>query len=478
MRVLFVSSEVSPFAKTGGLADVALALPRALADLGVEIHVVMPKYRVAATRAEMTEAERFDVPVGGEPKPCSASRGFLPGSDVPIFFLGHDPYFDRPEIYGEGTEYADALERFTFLSRGALELCAAQGWRPDLVHINDWHASLVPGFLSEGTVSGLEGIGCLLTIHNLGYQGSFPVAQAAVTGLSAATLAPYRTGSTFNLLRGGILSANLINTVSPTYAKEILDNGAGLEDALRQRQDALFGVINGIDMQEWNPAVDDHLWATYTVEDLTGKAQNKARMQEELGLEQDARTPVLGVVSRLAEQKGFDLIMDAFDRMMELPVQFVLLGTGAETYETFFRDAQERYPGRVAALITFSESWAHRIEAAADMFLMPSHYEPCGLNQQYSLRYGTVPVVRATGGLVDTVSPYVPEGTSGSGFLFTDPTPDAFLDGVTRAVRAYADDPEGWRRIQQRGMRQDLSWSASAKAYLDLYRKLVPADPA
>ena len=469
MRVLFVSAEVAPFAKTGGLADVALALPRALAEKGVEILVAMPKYRGVDERTELAEAARFVVPVGDAEKACTAFRADLPESTVPVYFLGHDPYFDRAEIYGEGSEYPDALERFTFLSRGALGLCAALDWTPDLIHTNDWHAALIPGFVADGAVPRLGRVKTMLTIHNLGYQGSFPVDQAVATGLSDGALRPYLRNGTVNLLKGGILSVDLINTVSPTYAEEILVDGAGLEAELRSRRDVLHGVVNGVDVEAWNPRTDPQLWANYGAEDLTGKAENKARLQRELGLAVDPAVPVLGVISRLAEQKGFDLIISGFDRMMDLGVQFVLLGTGAAEYEAFFREAQASYPARVASMITFSEAWAHRIEASADIFLMPSHYEPCGLNQQYSLLYGTVPVVRATGGLVDTVEEFDGAADAGTGFLFEDRTTGAFLEAVDRAVSVFRSDPAAWRKLQQRGMRKDLSWDASADAYRTLY---------
>ncbi len=473
MRVLFISAEVSPYAKAGGLADVALALPRALVRTGVEPLVVMPKYRGIDREIAPKEAAEFTVPVAGAAKRCRAYRGELPGSSVPIVFLGHDPYFDRPEIYGEGEEYPDALERFTFLSRGALAVCDALRWTPDLIHTNDWHAALTSGVLADGAAPGLHGTPTVLTIHNLGYQGVFPGEQIATTGLSEDGRRPYVRSGLVNLLRGGILTSDLVTTVSPTYAKEILEDGAGLEPELQSRRDVLFGVVNGVDVDVWNPATDPHLWSRYDADDLDGKATNKGRLQEELGLRIEPRTPVLGVISRLAEQKGLDLIMSAFDRLMDLGVQFVLLGTGSETYERFFEEAQRRYPGRVASMITFSEAWAHRIEAAVDMFLMPSRYEPCGLNQQYSLRYGTVPVVRATGGLKDTVEEVDVDGDRGTGFLFDEATDDALLQTVERAVLLYRADPEAWRRLQQRGMRLDLSWEASAVVYRALYDRLV-----
>ncbi len=473
MRVGFITSEVASLAKTGGLADVALALPRALADMGVEILVVMPKYRAVEGKAEMTELARFSVPIEGSDRTCIAYRGTLPGSRVPVVFLEHDPYFDRPALYGEGAEYEDALQRFAFFSRAALQLFAAIEWIPDVLHLNDWHASLIPAYLRDGAVPELNDTRTMLTIHNLGYQGVSPWDQAEVTGLSADALAPYRHGEQINLLKGGILGVDLINTVSPSYAQEILQEGAGLEDALQSREEDLFGVLNGVDTLVWNPKTDEHLWARYDVEQPEGKQVNRRMLQETLGLNLDPQVPILGTISRLASQKGFDLIMEGFDRMMALDVQFVLLGTGDKLYEEFFRAAQQTYPGSVASLITFSEEWAHRIEAGADIFLMPSHYEPCGLNQQYSLLYGTVPVVRATGGLKDTVVELEPDADTGNGFSFTEGTADAFLEAVDRAVRTYREHPGIWKRMMRRGMSEDRSWRSAAQEYFRLYRRLT-----
>ena len=473
MKVLFVSAEVAPFAKAGGLADVALSLPKALQALGVDVRVVMPKYRRIDHVASPKEIGRYSVPVDGREVPCVAYEDRLPDTSVPIVFLGCDAYYDRPEIYGEGAEYEDAMERFAFLSRGALELCRIIGWKPDVVHANDWHTALIGGYLKGGAVPGFSGVRSLLTIHNLGYQGVFAGKQATMTGLDESVLGLFRQGDRINLLKGGILSFDRVNTVSETYAEEILTAGAGLETELRARREDLSGVLNGVDTDVWNPRTDPHLWAPYDAERLDGKALNKDRLQHELGLDPEPRTPVLGVISRLAEQKGFDLIMEGFDRMMALGIQFVLLGTGAPEYEAFFRGAEARYPKRVSAQLTFSEAWAHRIEAGTDAFLMPSHYEPCGLNQQYSLLYGTVPIVHATGGLVDTVHEYDPSARAGTGFLFDAPTTDALLGAVRRAVSVYRDDPRGWQGLIDRGMRRDLSWEASARTYFALYEGLV-----
>lgn len=471
MNVLFVSAEVAPFAKVGGLADVAAALPRALAELGVEVAVVMPKYRRVEGKAELEKLGELEVQVGGESKKGAIFRGFLPGSEVPVYFLSHDPYFDRDHIYGEGgRDYPDSLARFTFLSRGALELCRRLPLDPDVIHANDWHTALIPVYQRVGL--GLPEAKTVLTVHNLAYQGVFPREEAAVTGVPLEQISLLEKDGRLNLLCGGILACDLLTTVSPTYAREILEQGEGLEEELSRRRGELVGVLNGVDYSVWNPETDPHLWANYSSQALEGKRENKRYLQRELGLEVAPEVPLVGMVSRLAEQKGFDLVLGAFDRLMALGIQFVLLGTGDPRYEEFFRQASDRYPGRVAALITFSEKLAHRIEAACDIFLMPSRFEPCGLNQLYSLRYGTVPVVRATGGLADTVQDFDPKDRSGNGFVFRDYTPEALLSALRRAVQLYREDAAAWRELMQRGMEEDHSWGAAAHRYLALYQRL------
>jgi len=470
MRVLFVSAEVAPFAKVGGLADVAAALPRALADLGVEAAIAMPKYRGVEGKTPLSPVGSVSVPVAGEEKTCPILKGELPGGKVPVYFIAHDPYFDRDQVYGEGGgDYPDSLERFALLSRGALVLAGELG--VDILHVNDWHTALVPVLVRAGF--GPARVKTVLTIHNLAYQGVFPWARRTALGLPESVASVLKHQGELNLLKGGILAADLLTTVSPTYAREILERGEDLEEYLRPRAGDLVGVLNGVDYSVWDPEADPYLWVNYSAEDPSGKAENKRRLQIELGLEPDPRAPLVGMISRLAEQKGFDLVMEAFDRMMALGVQFVLLGTGDPRYEAFFEKAAGRHPKRVAALITFSEEWAHRIEAASDIFLMPSRFEPCGLNQMYSLRYGTVPVVRATGGLADTVREYDPERGGGNGFTFEEYTPEAMLAALRRAVDLYLRDPEVWKRLMLRGMREDHSWETSAREYLKLYQKLA-----
>ncbi|MDD5452714.1 MAG: glycogen synthase GlgA [Candidatus Bipolaricaulis sp.] len=474
MRVLFVSAEVAPYAKVGGLGDVAAALPRALADLGVEIAVAIPKYRMVTERArDLTPVATFPVAVGGEVRTCQAFRGSLPQSEVPLYALGCDPLFDRPGIYGEGGGgYPDELERFAFLSRAALDLGPASGWLPDLVHANDWHTALIPVYLRAGLAAPARS---LLTIHNLAYQGSFPRARGENLGLNSVGWQLVTRGDQINLLQGGIRAADWITTVSPSYAREILAQGEGLEEVLHERRNRLTGILNGIDTVLWDPSSDPHLWAPYSAADPSGKYENKRSLQAALGLS-PADDPLVAMVSRLAEQKGFDLVLAAFERMMALGIQFVVLGEGDPRYASFFRNAERRYGGRVRALIQFSEAWAHRIEAGADLFLMPSRFEPAGLNQLYSLRYGTVPVVRATGGLNDTIHDYDPGTDSGNGFTFTDYTAEAMLSALGRAVRLWCSDREAWRRLMVRGMGEDHSWAVPARQYCALYERVLAGE--
>lgn len=466
MRVLFVAAELAPLAKVGGLGDVISGLPQALARLEVDVRIAIPKYR-GVPAAVFRGA--FPVVVGGMERTCGVFEGALPGTSVPVYFLGHDPYFDRPGIYGEGgTGYPDELERFAFLSRAALGLPGVVGWVPDLVHVHDWHTALVPVLLRTAG----SRIRSLLTVHNFAYQGAFPLERGRALGLDPEGWRLVVHGDGINLLAGGIRAADWVNTVSPSYARECLADAMGLEGELRAREEAFSGILNGIDTEVWDPARDPHLWAPYSADDLAGKAENKRRLREALGLREE-RAPLVGMVGRLVEQKGLDLVMAAFERMMALGVQFVVLGEGERRYEDFLRGAEARYGGRVRALVEFSEKWAHRIEAGADLFLMPSRFEPCGLNQLYSLRYGTVPVVHATGGLRDTVVDCGPRAEVGNGFVFEAYTPEALLEALGRAVRLWRGDPVAWERLVRRGMAGDRSWNRPAREYLSLYERIL-----
>ncbi len=468
MKVLMVGAEVAPLAKVGGLADVMAALPPALADLGVEVAVAMPCYRGVREQVDVRPAATIVVPVGEQEISCTVLETRLPGSEVPLYLLSNDPYFDRPQIYGEGGgDYPDSLERFTFLSRGALAVPEAVGWIPQVIHAHDWHTALIPLFVRAG--AGPSGVRSMLTIHNLAHQGTFSLEQEGVTGLPGELREYIKQEDQLNLLQGGIKGSDMITTVSPTYAREILEQEGRLKEALRARAQDLFGVLNGIDQHTWDPEADPYLWEPYSADDLSGKAVNKASLQRVMGLEDDPRRPVVGMVTRLAEQKGLDLVLEELDRLMGLGIQLVVLGTGEPRYEQGLQEAQARFPGQIAVFIGFSEPLAHRVEAGSDMFLMPSRFEPCGLNQLYSLRYGTVPVVRATGGLADTVR----EGQAGNGFTFAEYRAEALAAALERAVEVYRSEQPRWNDIVQQGMRGDYSWRRSAEAYLKLYRRLA-----
>ncbi len=483
-RICFCTSEAVPFAKTGGLADVAGALPRALAEVGCDIRVALPGYRAI-------DRGTFGFrPIGAAGVPCGAERvqvqfleSRLPGSTVPVYLIDHAPSFGRPGLYGEaGTDYADNLERFTVFGRGVLALLRHLGWAPHVVHCQDWQTGLLPVWLRvEPRDAVLAGAATLMTVHNLAYQGLFPPDRLPVTGLSRDLFTP--NGIEFygkiNLLKGGLVFADLLSTVSEQYAREIrtAEFGCGLEGVLRERAGDLIGILNGVDYSSWDPAGDRLIPARYTADDLSGKRTCKADLQRTQGLTVDPGAPLLGMITRLADQKGLDLVAATLNHILDLGAQLVLLGTGDPKYHTLFEQLHGRHPDRVGVTLGFDDGLAHRIEAGADVFLMPSRYEPSGLNQLYSLRYGTVPVVRKTGGLADTIVDATPEAIrrgGANGFVFEEYSPAAFLDAVTRAVRMFKDQ-RAWRQIQQVGMRQDFSWGRSARRYLDAYRGLIAA---
>ncbi len=463
MRVMFVAAEVAPFATAGGLGEVVGSLPKALAELGVEVAVLAPRYaRVPPT---FPQVAAFPVEFAGEPQEVRLLQSFLPRSHVPVYFLDFPPYYDRPGIYGEGDrDYPDNLRRFAFLCKVAAKACAHLAWIPDIFHAHDWHAALLPLYLRT------EGIEAktVLTIHNMAFQGWFPRHMWEGIGLPEESLALAGDGDWLCALRAGILSASAITTVSPTYAREILADGLGLDDVLRARAQDLFGILNGIDVEEWDPARDEHLWARYSPQDLRGKAVNRRRLMRELGL--CGAGPVVAMVGRLTEQKGLDLLLASLDRVMAMGVNLVVLGTGESRYEDFLREAEKRWPGRARALLTFSVEWAHRILAGADFLLMPSRFEPCGLTQLYALRYGTIPIVRATGGLRDTVQD---ADHGGNGFVFEEYTPEAMLEALGRAVHVWRKDRRKILALRRVGMRGDYSWRRAAQKYCEVYERVL-----
>jgi starch synthase len=476
MEILFVASEVAPWSKTGGLADVAAALPRALAARGHDVTVVTPRYGGIDAPAHGFAREGRPLLVRGEPTALWVRRERGRPEAV---LVDHERYFgSRRGVYGEGgREYGDNAERFAHLSRAALVLPAALGRRPRVVHVNDWQTGLVPWLLRHEHAhdAALAGARTVFTIHNLAYQGVFPKQALPFIGLpwDVFHLEAMEFYDQVSFMKAGLSFADALTTVSPTYAREILtpEEGAGLDPLLRHRRAALHGVLNGIDVAAWDPARDPHLPAHYSARDLSGKGACKASLQRELGLPVRPDVPLVGMVSRLADQKGIDLVVAALPQIVQREAQLAVLGAGSHAYEEAFRRAAAAHPAQVAARIGFDEGLAHRIEAGADVFLMPSRYEPCGLNQMYSLRYGTVPVVRAVGGLEDTVEDF--DGWNrGTGFKFRDYAPAALLLALRRAVETWR-DRRAWRALMLRGMAQDFSWDRSARGYEALYRTLA-----
>lgn len=488
LNILLVASEAVPFAKTGGLADVAGALPRELARLGHQVSLVMPGYSmIDASQHGLAPWGQLTVPTASGPKEAGVERGVLPDTTVPasrqaqIFAVRHDPYFARKGLYQEsGSDYPDNLERFTFFCRAVMQLLLCfqdkTKWVPDVIHAHDWQTALCLAYLKILYLDYMQrhAIGTLFTIHNLGYQGLFPASEYPTTGLPPSLFIP--SGLEFygscNVLKSGLVYADLLSTVSRTYSREIqtAEFGFGLDGLIRERHDRLVGVVNGIDTDVWNPTTDVHLPVRYSALDLSGKRECKRALQREMKLPVKD-VPLLAVVSRLSAQKGLDLVADIVPELMALDVHLVLLGTGDTSAEAQWRSLHARYPYQLGLRIGFDEGLAHRIEAGADAFLMPSRYEPCGLNQLYSLRYGTVPIVRRTGGLADTVVPYTPmtvKQRKATGFMFGDASAEALLNTVLLALRVYKDRTE-WRGLMQAGMQTDVSWARSAHAYEGVY---------
>lgn len=475
LSVLFVASEVAPFRKTGGLADVVGALPKALLQRGIDVRVVMPLY--AGVRWD--ELERLDgslsVPMYSGATRAGVRLGRLPGSNVRVYFIEHHRFFDRPFLYGPpGDAYSDNLERFSFFSRAALELCKAVGFIPDILHAHDWQAALVPVYAN--TVEWgkpLHGSASVFTIHNLAYQGVFDPGAMFITGLGAEHFNSHELEhfGDLNLMKGAVRHSTMLSTVSPTYCREIQTPafGYGLDGVLAGRGGDLWGILNGIDTTEWNPETDPHLAARYTAGSIEKKQECKAALQRELGLPVAPRVPLFGVIGRLTHQKGFDVLAHCLPRLLEWDLQMVLLGTGDPEAEAFFSELSRQRGDRFRAVIGFNDALAHRIEAGSDLFVMPSRFEPCGLNQMYSLRYGTAPIVRRTGGLADTVENYDEHSATGTGFCFDDLSEQSLENTMGWGLSTYHDRPAHFRALQARGMQRDFSWSRAAEAYESLY---------
>lgn len=489
VSVLFVTTELAPLARTGGLGEVAAYLPRALVPLGVDIRVLMPFYRpvVESLKAHGLEAEpvgeRFTVLVHGELVPGRVHAARLPGGVV-LYLLECERFFGRRGIYGEpGFEYPDNHLRFIYLCLAVEKVIEAAGFAPRIIHANEWSTGLIPAYIKtlwrENPL--LRDVLSLFTIHNAAYQGNFPVETFAATRLPWDLFSP--AGVEFygriSFLKAAILFSDLLTTVSPRYREEILtpELGFGLDGVLKEREESLAGVLNGVDYGEWSPEGDPFLAKNYSISDPSGKAECKAALIEEMGLDGGlSQRPVLGVVSRLVHQKGVDLALPLLDQLLEDEALVVVLGSGEGWLEERLREARDAHPRRLGLRVGFDNALAHRIEAGADLFLMPSRYEPCGLNQLYSLRYGTVPVVSDTGGLRDTVADYDPGTGRGTGFKFASGSTGSLALALGKGLALYG-VKDAWRGLMENGMGMDFSWEKSAASYLDLYRRLLEQGP-
>ncbi|MEJ2518859.1 MAG: glycogen synthase GlgA [Desulfuromonadales bacterium] len=476
LKILMVASEGIPFAKTGGLADVVGSLPPALADLGHRIRLVMPWYRQAHDYCGSVRARRckLAVPMGG--RVYLVNSRSVTHRGVSVDFIDWPEFYDRPELYGEeGRDYADNGERFALLSRAALELCRQRNWRPDVVHAHDWQTGLVPIFLHNNLWRDpfFKTTGSLFSIHNLGYQGLFPLTVGPLLALDADMLTAdgLEYHGQVSFLKGGIRFANQVNTVSPTYCQEIQtpQQGMGMDGLLRARSDRLHGILNGLDGTLWSPERDQALPERYTATDLSGKRTCKAHLQNELALDRSPLTPIVAMITRLDAQKGIELVLESWDRILQHDLQLVILGTGSPDFEKRLAAAARFYPGRARVLLRFDDALSRRIYAGSDLFLMPSRYEPCGLGQLIALRYGSVPVVHATGGLKDTIVDPRQAPQAANGFVFDEYRHHSLLACLERALSHYARE-EAWAQLIRPGMQEDTSWQNAAQDYVTLYR--------
>jgi starch synthase len=474
LNILFAASEAVPYAKTGGLADVAGALPKALARLGHSVRLVIPRYQIR------------EILDRGEPLPGVLAIPFAHGvrqsavyadrsGEAPVYFIDAPEYFFRPMIYGE----ADDGERFAYFSRAVLEFGKSLGERIDVIHLNDWMTGLVSAYLKTVYAGDpvFSSTRTLFTIHNIAFKGLFGREMLTRVGLPDSIFGS-DTGLEFyglaSALKAGIVFSDAISTVSPKYSREIQtpEFGEGFEGLLRWRDQDLIGILNGVDYDEWNPETDPLIAARYSINDLRGKQECKRDVLRVFGLPETSNRPLIGSISRLSDQKGFDLTINVAERMLDRGAMFILLGSGADYYQRTFQTLRDARPNQVAVYLDFSNELAHKVEAGCDIFLMPSRFEPCGLNQMYSLRYGTVPIVRAAGGLDDTIEDFDRTTRRGNGFKFRDYGPAHLLEKIYEALLVYA-DPQLWRDLMKNGMRADHSWSASARQYVEVYSQLV-----
>jgi starch synthase len=484
-KIFFVSSEVAPFAKTAGLAGASAALPKALKERGHDVRMMMPNYRSVNERKytlrDVIRLKDFGVPVGSQILKANGKSAFLPDSKVQIYLLNYKPYFDRDGLYqnSAGSDYHDNAERFIFFCRGCLETLKLLQWQPDIIHCNDWQTALIPVYLKTLYKDDpfFKETAVLLTIHSLADQGIFEASVMSKTGLPADMFSSGGDLELFgrmNFLKGGLLAADFISTVSQTYAEEIQrpEHGKGLEDVLKARKQNLAGILNGANYAEWDPEVDRFIPQKYSSNDLDFKIKNKQELLKRADLNFEADTPVIGMISRLESDKGFDLLEQAFDGLMALGAQMIVLGVGEEKYHKMLSRFAKKYSRRLSVHLRFDNSLAHLIQAGADMLLMPSRCEPCGVTQLHALRYGTIPIVRATGGLADTVQNYEAKTEAGTGFVFKKEESEELIKTVERAIKLFQ-DRKRWSRLIKIAMKQDFSWEIAAERYTKVYTRLA-----
>ncbi|HZX48389.1 MAG TPA: glycogen synthase GlgA [Nitrospirota bacterium] len=479
MNILYCTPEVTPFSKTGGLGDVAGSLPKALSATGCDVRIITPKYSgISDSTYKLKKVkDNLTIRIGNREEAGGIYEGKLPGSKVPVYFVSSSKYFNRAELYQEnGKDYEDNLERFSFFSMMALHSMDMLGWQPDIIHCNDWQTALIPIYLK--TVIKARNIGAIFTIHNIGYQGLFKREQLPITGLDwkLFNIKNLEYFGKINLLKGGIIFSDIVTTVSPSYSREIQTEvyGYGLEGVLKERSKDLYGIINGVDYDEWDPSKDDHIKVKYSIKSIAHKKECKKELQKKCGLPVTDK-PLIGMVSRLDDHKGYDILAEIMDELMLLDIQMVMLGTGKAKYQDIFKKFKKKYPDKLSLNLFFDNTLAHKIEAGSDLFLIPSKYEPCGLSQLYSFKYGTVPVAHKTGGLADTITDFIPstiDDKKATGFLFSHYSPDALLKAVMLSLYVY-EDKVTWKKVVISGMKSDFSWKQPAKEYVRLYEKLT-----
>lgn len=476
---------MAPFVKTGGLGDVVGALPKAMASQGHEVRVFIPHYDdldLGTLRAKSVQCQ-VQVSIGGKNYPVSLRVINFARKGVSIYLIGNRHFFSRDGIYTDsdtGKDFTDNDERFIFFSRAVLAVLQDLDFRPDIVHAHDWQTALLPVFLKTSYADDpfFGGIHTVLTVHNLAYQGKFDAVRFSLLDLNDELLLPATGALEFygdvNFLKAGLIYADHITTVSRQYAEEIQtpEFGCGLDGVLTERRKNLTGILNGVDYSIWSPSIDSKTYARYHINNLSGKRTNKVEFLGDAGLPIRDKVPLIGIISRLEDQKGWDLIAAAADHLMEMNVQMAVVGTGQPEYHELLNQLQMEHPDKFRCWLKFDDILAHRIEAASDIFLMPSRFEPCGLNQLYSLKYGTVPIVRKVGGLADTIVDYDPATAKGNGFVFEEATSESMLEAVERAVNLFG-RKRAWTKVMKAGMRQDFSWNRSAKTYLGIFQQLI-----